>query len=547
MNTDSGMTSRVTDLLCAVLQIEPPPPGTDLIEAGLLDSIGFMNLFVAMEKEFGIGVTAADLSPDSFRTVERIAAFVAAKQGPAMAEQGNTLAEQDPTGAETVLTDPRTGHERRRIALSGEPEVAAAVAESRAAAASWASLAPRDRARRLLRFADLIEERSAEYAEAERAGTGKPAAEAAGEVENCADLLRFSAGAVRAGVSPAGGHYLPGRESWVRWEPLGVIGVIVPWNYPLMMAAWRIGPALATGNTVVLKPALTTPDTALLLARDAATTLGPGVLLTVPGDRDTGRLLVESDIDAVAFTGSEAGGRDIVARAGLRRVSLELGGNCPALVLPDAPPDTYEALVRAATYNAGQSCAAPARVITLRENYLETVEGLAKAMADRRAGVHFGPLNNADQAARYDRIVGRSAAGIEHIAPLAPPPGEEGGHWRPGRVLADLPPDDPAVLEEVFAPVLTVQAADGHAEALALANSVPQALAGSVWGSRTDEVLELAGGLNAGEVWVNCHLEQTAELPHGGRGSSGHGTDMSVLALTEYQRPKTVTVRVGRG
>ncbi|MFE3651082.1 aldehyde dehydrogenase family protein [Streptomyces sp. NPDC059152] len=444
-----------------------------------------------------------------------------------------------------ILTDPRTGRERRRIALAGEPEVAAAVAEARGAGPAWAALTPRLRARCLLRFADLIEERSAQYVAAERSGTGKPAAEAAGEVESCADLLRFYAGALRARTAPAAGRLLPGRESWVRWDPLGVVAAIVPWNYPLVMAAWRIGPALAAGNTVVLKPALTTPDTALLLARDAAETLGPGVLVTVPGDRDTGRLLVQSDVDAVAFTGSEAAGRDIVVRAGLRRLSLELGGNCPALVLPDAPPGTYEALVRAATYNAGQSCASPARVITLRESYQQAVEGLAKAMNARRAGVDFGPLNNADQAARYDRIVARSGAGIEHVAPLTPPPGEEGGHWRPGRILADLSADDPAVCEEVFAPVLTVQAADGPAEALALANGMPQALAASVWGSRTDTALELAGRLNAGEVWVNCHLEQTAELPHGGRGASGHGTDMSVLAITEYQRPKTVTVRLG--
>ncbi|MGW5019409.1 aldehyde dehydrogenase family protein [Streptomyces cacaoi] len=555
MNEPSSLTSRVTDLLCEALQIDPPPAEMDLIAAGLLDSIGFMHLFAAMETEFGIGVTAADLSPDRFRSVERIAAFVSAKQeqaGPQAesaeaAEAATPPAAAAPASAEpAVLTDPRTGRERRRVAVSGVREVAAAVAECRAAAAGWAAHTPRERARRLLRLADLVEERSAEYVAAEQASTGKPAAEAAGEVEQCADLLRFYAGALRTGRSPAPGGFLPGRESWVRWEPLGVVGVIVPWNYPLMMAAWRIGPALAAGNTVVLKPALTTPDTALLLARDAAAALGPGVLLTVPGDRDTGRLLVESDVDAVAFTGSETGGRDVVARAGLRRVSLELGGNCPAVVLPDAPPDTCQGLVAAATYNAGQSCASPARVITLRENYEQTVEGLAKAMAERRAGVDFGPLNNADQAARYDRIVARSAARVEHVAPLAPPPGEEDGHWRPGRILADLPADDPAVREEVFAPVLTVQAADDHAEAVALANGVPQALAASVWGARADEVLDLAGQLDAGEVWINCHLEQTAELPHGGRGASGHGTDMSVLALTEYQRPKTVTARVGR-
>lgn len=442
------------------------------------------------------------------------------------------------------LTDPRTGQQRSSLAVGRAPETRAAVAAARRAQPAWAALTPRERARRLLRFADLIEEDAAAYVRAEQAGTGKPVAEAQGEVENCADLLRFYAGALRADTAPAGGRRMPGRESWVRWEPMGVVAAIVPWNYPLMMAAWRIGPALAAGNTVVLKPALTTPDTAVLLARDAAAALVPDALVTVAGDRDTGRLLVAEDIDMVAFTGSEAGGRDVAVRAALHRVSLELGGNCPALVLPDAPDDTCAELVRAVTYNAGQSCAAPARVITLRENYDRTIAGLAKAMSERRAGSDFGPLNNADQAARYDRIVGSSAAGIDHVAGIAPRPGQENGFWRPGRILADLAPDDPAVVEEVFGPVLTVQAVNGIEEALASANSVPQALAASVWGSDTATTLALAHELNAGEVWVNCHLDQSPELPHGGRGTSGHGTDMSVLALTEYQRPKTVTVRL---
>ncbi|OMI36416.1 aldehyde dehydrogenase family protein [Streptomyces sparsogenes] len=533
MNETPSVAARVVQLFREDLHIDVTDRDTALIDAGLLDSVGFLRLFGALEKTFGIAVTAEDLARDRFRSVNAIAEFVRAKQS------------GDDTHPTAALTDPRTGAERLTVAVGREGETGAAVAAARAAQPGWAGLTPRDRARRLLRFADLIEERSAEYARAERAGTGKPEAEAHGEVEHCADLLRFYAGALRADTAPAAGRRMGGRESWVRWEPLGVVAAIVPWNYPLMMAAWRIGPALAAGNTVVLKPALTTPDTALLLARDAAGTLGPDVLLTVPGDRDTGRLLVTEGVDAVAFTGSVAGGQDVAARAGLRRLSLELGGNCPALVLPDAPDDTCEALVRAVTYNAGQSCAAPARVITLRENHDRVVEGLAKSMSDRRAGADFGPLNNADQAARYDRLLASSSAGVDHVADLAPAPGEEGGYWRPGRVLADLPPDDPAVVDEVFGPVLTVQRADGVEEAVALANSVPQALAASVWGSHTATVLGVAGELNAGEVWVNCHLDQTAELPHGGRGTSGHGTDMSVLALTEYQRPKTVTVRVG--
>jgi acyl-CoA reductase-like NAD-dependent aldehyde dehydrogenase len=443
------------------------------------------------------------------------------------------------------LTDPRTGRVRRDLTAPDDAAVAAAVASARAAQREWAALPTGERGRRLLAFADRIEAALPEYAAAERAGTGKPVHEAESEIGNSADVLRFYAGAVRAALSPAAGHHLPDRESWVRWEPLGVVAAIVPWNYPMLMAAWRIGPALAAGNSVVLKPAESTPDSALLLARDAASTLGPGVLTALPGDRATGRKLVESEVDAVAFTGSIAGGRDVAARAGLRRISLELGGNCPAVVLPGAPGHTYAELTGAATYNAGQSCAAPARVITLRQNYAEVVDRLAEAMSARRAGAAFGPLNNPDQLHRFRDVLSRSGAGTDHRAGLAlDAESTAEGYWAEGRILADLEPDDPAVVTELFGPCLTVQAADDVDHAIALANGVDQALAASVWGDGEGRLLAVARALDAGEVWVNCVLEQCPELPHGGRGASGHGTDLSVLALTEFQRPKTVTVRL---
>lgn len=489
-----------------------------------------------------------------------------------MAGQAGTLGEESPLSSErwlfvtiTVVTDqlfsadgardsspelvtvadPRTGAARLTYRPARELEVTEAVSAAREAQPRWSARVPGERARALLRLAEAIEAGAGDYAAAERAGTGKPGGDAVAEVAQSADVLRFYAGAARTDLAPAGGRRLPGRESWVRWEPLGVVAAVVPWNYPLLMAMWRLAPALAAGNAVVLKPAETTPDSVLLLAAHAREALGPGVLTVVPGDRETGRLLVRAGVDAVAFTGSVAGGLDVAAAAGLRRVSLELGGNCPAVVLPGAPAYTYAELAAACTYNAGQSCAAPARVITLRENYKETVERLAEAMAVCEAGTGFGPLNNAGQAARHDRIIAGSGAGVEHTGPVRADAGESGGYWRPARVLAELEPDAPAVVEEVFAPVLTVQAAGDLEEAVRLANGLPQALAASVWGAAVGPVLDLAGALNAGEVWVNCHLEQTAELPHGGRGGSGHGTDLSVLALAEYQRPKTVTVRLG--
>ena len=444
----------------------------------------------------------------------------------------------------SVLTDPRTGLERARVPLGTAPDVDAAVTRARRAAPGWAGRTARHRAGALLAFAEAIEDAAAEFADLERAGTGKPEGDARSEVGEAVDVLRFYAGAVRADLAPASGHRLPGRESWVRWEPLGVVAAIVPWNYPLLMAMWRVAPALATGNTVVLKPAETTPDTAVMLARYAAELLGPGVLEVVTGDRATGRHLVGAEVDGIAFTGSPAAGLEIASRAGLRRVSLELGGNCPVVVLPGAPDYTYDEIVRASVYNAGQSCAAPARVIAVPETYEQTVAGLAEAMAKRQAGRDFGPLNNPDQAARHDRILAASTAGRRFPAEVVVTAEEQGGYWRPGAVLADLAGDDPAVVEEVFAPVLTVQRARDTDDAVRLANGQPYALAGSVWGGAAGPLLAVAGALNCGEAWVNCHLEQTGELPHGGRGRSGHGTDLSVLALAEYQRPKTVTVRL---
>ncbi|MEV8093600.1 aldehyde dehydrogenase family protein [Kitasatospora sp. NPDC085879] len=461
-----------------------------------------------------------------------------------MSTSSHTRQADSARDARSALTDPRTGRLREGFPISREQDVAARVEASRAAQRGWAALTPAVRSRRLLRLADRIEDRRSEYALAERAGTGKPLAEAEAEIVGAADVVRFYAGAARTEAVPAAGRRMDDRESWVRWEPLGVVAAIVPWNYPLMMAAWRFGPALAVGNSVLLKPAETTPDTALLLAADAAELLGEHVLSTLTGDRETGRLLVESPVDAVAFTGSTAGGLDVARRAGLRPVSLELGGNCPVLVMPDAPAHTYASLAAASTYNAGQSCAAPARVITLPENYARTVEGLSAAMSSLTAGIDFGPLNNPDQAARYDRLLGASAAGIRACGAVKPGAGEEDGYWRPAAVLADLPDDDPAVREEVFGPVLTVQQARDTEHAVRLANGLPQALAGSVWSTDTGTALELAAALDCGEAWVNCHLDQTPELPHGGRRGSGHGTDLSTLALGEYQRPKCVTVRL---
>jgi betaine-aldehyde dehydrogenase len=446
----------------------------------------------------------------------------------------------------TRLVDPRTGQQRGHVINARENEISQALTTARAAQQAWTELTPKARAQRLNAFAECIDAHMDEYVARETAGTGKPDWEARGEVQEVIDLVRFYAWTARSLTAPAAGKFMDFHESWVRWEPLGIVAAVVPWNYPLLMAAWRCAPALAAGNTMLVKPAETTPDSAALFAEHAKETLGSGIMQVLAGDRHTGRLVVESDVDAIAFTGSLRAGTDVARRAGIKRLSLELGGNCPVIVLPDAPQDTYAALAAAVTYNAGQSCAAPARVITFRQNYKEVVDSLAAVMKERHAGKDFGPLNNKDQLKRYDRIITESGARSVQSSSIDPKPSEQEGFWRPACVLADLPEDDIAVTEEIFGPVLTVQHADSIEEALRLANGQPQALAASVWSGELATAVGLASKIDAGEVWLNCHLTQTAELPHGGRRASGNGTDLSILALHEYQRPKTITARVRR-
>jgi acyl-CoA reductase-like NAD-dependent aldehyde dehydrogenase len=441
------------------------------------------------------------------------------------------------------LFDPTTGGERGIVTDADASAIDDAVRKGRRAAAIWASFAPRERADRLLRLADRILDHRDEYVVLECAGTGKPTEQARGEIEQSADLFRFYAQAARSQTGPASGSFVDGYESWVRFEPVGIVGAILPWNYPMLMAAWRCAPALAAGNSVVVKPAESTPDSATLLAEHAAELLGPHVLDVVTGGRETGRLLCESSVDLLAFTGSARAGREVAKAAGTRHVSLELGGNGPVVVFPDAPRDTFERLADATIYNAGQNCAAPARVIAVRCGD-QVAQKLREALGRKVAGRDFGPLNNPDQLNRYDSLVTGGAGRRAWFGTVDDQAKAGGGYYRPVAVIEGVRQDDPVVTEEIFAPILTVQEASSTAEAIALANDVPQALAASVWTTSIDAALAVARQLIAGEVWVNCHLVQSAELPHGGRRASGSGVDLSVLALAEYQRPKTVTARV---
>jgi betaine-aldehyde dehydrogenase len=385
--------------------------------------------------------------------------------------------------------------------------------------------------------------------EAEVAVTGKPVEPTrADEIVTGIDHLRYFAGLARSLEGTAAGEYLDGHTSYVRREPVGVVGQVAPWNYPFLMAVWKVAPALAAGNTVVLKPSDTTPTTAVILAEVAASVLPHGVLNVVCGDRETGRLVVAHPTAAmVSITGSTAAGRQVAATAAedLKRVHLELGGKAPAVVFDDASlDDTVEGIVLGAFANAGQDCTAATRVLVQSAVAEEFTARLVAAAAKVRTGppsdegVLYGPLNNSAQLGRVTAAVAglpdhaRVLTGGERV-------GSDGFFFAP-TVVAGVRQDDEIVQREVFGPVVTVQVFDTVEEAVELANSVDYALAASVWTRDHALAMRCTSALDFGCVWVNTHLPLAAEMPHGGFKRSGYGKDLSHYGLEDYTRVKHV-------
>ncbi|KDN21038.1 aminobutyraldehyde dehydrogenase [Amycolatopsis rifamycinica] len=444
------------------------------------------------------------------------------------------------------LTDPATGEVFGTSPVAGPSEVAAALETAAQAFAIWRRSTPAQRQLALLKIADTLETRAAEFAGLEVRETGKiRSVVLAEEIPECVSALRFFAGAARHLEGTAAAEYAPGHTSVIRREPVGVCAQIAPWNYPLMMAVWKIAPALAAGNTVVLKPAETTPSTAVLLAEVAAQFLPPGTFTVLTGDRDTGRALVRHPITAlVSITGSTRAGIDVAtaAAADLKRTHLELGGNAPLLVFPDADLATaVEGIVGAAFYNAGQDCTAGSRVLVHESIHDDFVASLTKAASAQTPGVDFGPLNSAAQLSRVEGLISRlpSHARIETGGTRF---GSRGFFFSP-TVISGVRQDDEIVQEEIFAPVITTQSFSDEASGIALANGVPYGLASSVWTKDLGVAARVSAELDFGCVWVNTHGPLVAEMPHGGFGHSGHGKDLSAYSFAEYTRVKHVMTR----